>query len=132
MRNANAPEHDVVRIAAEALKRHDAATDADIVAATMDDYRAGGLGVAGPAETLTALELGQVDELYLTTAPAFTAGASEVPADEFVSRARQTSAHVRFIEDARLLEPVGGVAAALRFRADGPRSVGVADPTTSG
>lgn len=112
----HAPEHEVLRAAADALQRHDAATDAEIVASTLDDYRAGGLAVAGPADTLAALELGQVDELYLTTAERFTADGQDVPADEFVSRARQTSADVRFIEDAVLLEPVGGVAAALRFR----------------
>jgi peptide chain release factor subunit 1 len=112
----HAPEQEVLRIAADALRRHDAATDAEIVRSTLDDYRAGGLAVAGPAETLAALELGQVDELYLTTAERFTADGRDVPADVFVSRARQTSADVRFIEDAALLEPVGGVAAALRFR----------------
>ncbi len=113
---AHAPEHEAIRAAAEALKRHDAATDAEIVASALDDYRAGGLGIAGVAETLTALELGQVDELYLTTADRFTAPDREVAADELVSRARQTAARVRFIEDATLLDAVGGVAAALRFK----------------
>ncbi len=37
-------------------------------------------------------------------------------ADELVTRAMQTGATVRIIEDAGLLEDFGGVAAALRFR----------------
>ena len=37
-------------------------------------------------------------------------------ADELVMRAQQTAAKVRFIEDASLLEEVGGIAASLRFR----------------
>jgi peptide subunit release factor 1 (eRF1) len=37
-------------------------------------------------------------------------------ADELVTRAQQTGATVRIIEDSSLLEPYGGVAAALRFR----------------
>lgn len=115
-----APVHEILSTAAEALRRHDAATDAEVVTQTLDEYRAGGLAVAGPAETLAALELGQVDELYLTVAPTFAVeGHGDVAADEFVNRARQTSATVRFIEDASLLERVGGVAAALRFRLNG-------------
>ena len=37
-------------------------------------------------------------------------------ADELVTRAKQTSARVTFIEDASLLADYGGVAALLRFR----------------
>ena len=35
---------------------------------------------------------------------------------ELVKRAQQTAARIRFIEDAALLEQVGGVGALLRFR----------------
>ena len=38
-------------------------------------------------------------------------------ADELVRKAQQTSARLRFIEDPALLEPYGGVAATLRYRA---------------
>ena len=37
-------------------------------------------------------------------------------ADELVTKARQTSARISFIEDPALLEPYGGVAATLRYR----------------
>jgi peptide chain release factor subunit 1 len=119
---AHAPEHEILRTAADALQRHDATNDAEIVESAIDAYRAGGLAAAGPAETLAALEVGQVDELYLTPAETFTLDGRDIPADEFVSRARQTSARVRFIEDGALLAPVGGVAAALRFRLDAAAS----------
>jgi peptide subunit release factor 1 (eRF1) len=37
-------------------------------------------------------------------------------AGELIARAQQTSARIRFIEDASLLADVGGVGALLRFR----------------
>jgi peptide subunit release factor 1 (eRF1) len=127
------PEQDVMAAAALALRRNDAKTDAEAVERVLGDYRAGGLAVAGLEDTLRALETGQVDELYLTTVPAEseagdTSGeggpaadeGSGLPGDELVAKARQTSATVRFIEDASLLAPVGGVAAALRYRIDAP------------
>lgn len=112
------PEHEVMAAAAEALRRHDAQTDAEVVARVLDDYRAGGLGVAGLEETLQALTNGQVDELILTEGG--LAADAGVTADELVARATQTSAGLRIIEDAALLSDVGGVAAALRFRIDTP------------
>ena len=129
------PEQEVMAAAATALRRHDEKTDAEVIERVLGDYRAGGLAVAGLEDTLDALEKGQVDELYLTTiaaeAPAgetVAEGQSEreseagsaMPAtgDELVAKARQTSASVRFIEDATLLEAVGGVAAALRYRVE--------------
>jgi len=36
--------------------------------------------------------------------------------DELVTRAQQTGARIRFIEDAALLAGIGGVGALLRFR----------------
>jgi len=116
--DAHAAEREIVQVAAEALRRHDAASDREVVQSAMDAYRAGGLAAAGPSETLAALDVGQVDELYLTPAEAFRLDGQEIAADEFIARARQTSARVRFIEDETLLAPVGGVAAALRFRLD--------------
>ncbi|HEX7778493.1 MAG TPA: Vms1/Ankzf1 family peptidyl-tRNA hydrolase [Vicinamibacterales bacterium] len=110
------PEHDVMAAAAEALRRHDARTDAEIVERVLDDYRAGGLAVAGPEDTRDALTNGQVDELLL----AATEGAvgRDVTPDELVTKARQTDASIRFIEDPELLAGVGGVAGSLRFRLD--------------
>ena len=128
------PEQEIMAAAAVALKRHDAKTDAEVVERVLGDYRAGGLAVAGLEDTLEALENGQVDELYLTTAAADSPAGETVgeagpesegstmpmAGDELVAKARQTSATVRFIEDASLLSSVGGVAAALRYRIEAP------------
>ena len=129
------PEQEIMAAAATALKRHDEKTDAEVIERVLGDYRAGGLAVAGLEETRDALEKGQVDELYLTTAaadapadataeergPEPEAGsATPAAGDELVAKARQTSATVRFIEEASLLSSVGGVAAALRYRVEAP------------
>lgn len=117
---ARTPEQEVMKAAAEALRRHDAKTDAEAVERVLADYRAGGLAVVGPRDTLQDLTNGQVDELYLSAAWTPERADSPETADEFVAKARQTSARVRFIEDPSLLAEVGGVAAALRYRLDGP------------
>ena len=129
------PEQEVMAAAAIALRRHDEKTDAEVIERVLGDYRAGGLAVAGLEDTREALEKGQVDELYLTTAAADSSAgdttgegtlepdaglARPVANDELVAKARQTSATVRFIEDASLLSSVGGVAAAVRYRVDAP------------
>ena len=108
----------------------------------MDAWRSGGLGVAGPEATLSAFQLGQVDELIITGSPETLKPVQTLPedaapgdvqvatsnpsgptdetrlklSDELVTRAQQTSARIRFIEDASLLAGVGGVGALLRFR----------------
>lgn len=114
---AHTPEHQVMKAAAEALRRYDAKTDAEVVETVLDDYRAGGLVVVGTKQTREALERGQVDQLYLSAR-----GPTDDPAitvDELVAKARQTSASVRFIEDPALLAGAGGVAAALRYQPSG-------------
>ena len=52
-----------------------------------------------------------------TSAPAATADSDQLKlAGELVSKAQQTSARIRFIENAALLADVGGVGALLRFK----------------
>lgn len=111
------PSHEIMRAAAEALRRHDAKTDIEAVEQVMGDYLAGGLGAAGADEVRQALERGQVNELLLT---ASDAGGQDTATDELVAKARQISARVRFIQDPSLLERVGGIAASLRYRLDVP------------
>ncbi|HYB96738.1 MAG TPA: Vms1/Ankzf1 family peptidyl-tRNA hydrolase [Vicinamibacterales bacterium] len=121
--------------------RKDAESDAEKVQELFDEWLGSGLGVTGPEATLRAFELGQVEELIITgavetlkpvqTMPANSA--TEMQADtsapqggvdesrlklsaELIKRAQQTAARIRFIEDASLLEEVGGVGALLRFR----------------
>jgi peptide subunit release factor 1 (eRF1) len=125
-----------------ALREKDAETDAEKVQELMDAWRSGGLGVAGPEATLSAFQLGQVEELIITGSPDSLKPVQQLPddaapgevqadssnpaesadekrlklSDELVTRAQQTSARIRFIEDASLLAEVGGVGALLRFR----------------
>jgi peptide chain release factor subunit 1 len=63
---AHAPVSEMVRASLEAMARVNQRTDKEKVEAAVSAYRAGGLGVVGVDETLTALTFGQVDELLLT------------------------------------------------------------------
>ena len=124
-----------------ALREKDAETDVEKVQELMDAWKSGGLGVAGPEATLSAFQLGQVDELIITGSPDVLKPVQKLPedaapgdvqavtsnpveaderqlklSDELVTRAQQTAARIRFIEDASLLADVGGVGALLRFR----------------
>jgi peptide chain release factor subunit 1 len=125
-----APERLVLERALEITTRKDGETDRERVAALLDAYRSSGLGAVGVEGVRHALELGQVDELVIAASPAAIrvsppSGSDDGPsversaeeriADELISKARQTGATLRFIEDAGLLEPLGGVGAFLRF-----------------
>jgi peptide chain release factor subunit 1 len=138
----HAPERDVLITTLDALRGRDAQTDAEHVQAVLDGWGANGLGVIGPEDTLKALEMGQVEELVITARadrlrPAESLPASVAPgpvevdtsspsaeldadrlklADELVTKAQQTGARIRFVEDPDLLADVGGVGALLRFR----------------
>ena len=138
----NTPEHEVLARTMEVLREHSAETDVEQVDRMLNAWRAGGLAVVGPEETLQALERGQVEELLITAAPALlrrativTADAAPGPldidtsapatsldterhklADHLVAHAHMSSARIRFIEDPDLLAEVGGVGALLRFR----------------
>jgi peptide subunit release factor 1 (eRF1) len=137
-----ASEADILASSLEALREKDAETDAEKVDELLGAWRSGGLGVAGPESTLSALQLGQVDELIIAAAPDSLKRVQKLPddaapgavvadtsaphgtgdeerlrlSDELVTRAQQTGARIRFIEDAALLAEVGGVGALLRFR----------------
>ena len=125
-----------------ALREKDAETDVEKVHELMDAWKGGGLGVAGPEATLSAFQLGQVEELIITGSPDSLKSVQELPedaapggvqaitstpggagderqlklSDDLITRAQQTAARIRFIEDASLLADVGGVGALLRFR----------------
>jgi peptide chain release factor subunit 1 len=130
------PEHELFAESFKAFQRHDTLTDMEKVERLMNEYRADDLGVAGVAETLTASSNGQVEEMLITASAAdleydetevetvLNAYGSRVKtidqrtvADELIRRATElSSARVTFIEDASLLEPVGGVGAFIRYR----------------
>ena len=140
--DARASDAEVLQATLEAFRENDAATDTERVEELMNAWRSGGLGVAGPEATMRALQMGQVDELIITASPETLkpmqrlpdgaasgplqadTSAPQGPADEqilklsdaLITLAQQTSARIRFIEDADLLADVGGVGALLRFR----------------
>lgn len=64
--DTNAPVDTVLKASLDALQRLNGRTDREKVDAALGNYRAGGLGVVGPEETLSALIKGQVDELLIT------------------------------------------------------------------
>jgi peptide chain release factor subunit 1 len=110
--NVHASEREVVESAIAALRERDAETDRERVEALLSAYRANGLAVVGVEATRRALDGGQVDELVI----AVSGGVNEDQVDDLITRARNTSARTRFIEQAALLAPAGGVGAFLRFR----------------
>jgi peptide subunit release factor 1 (eRF1) len=137
----DAPGHEVLAETMAVIRQQDHDTDAEHVQAMLDAWRAGGLAVAGPEDTLQALAMGQVEELQIAARPETLRSPVSLPdaapgpveietstpsaaldpshwkiADELVTRAQQTSARIRFIEDPSLLSAVGGVGALLRFR----------------
>jgi peptide subunit release factor 1 (eRF1) len=130
----SAPDRDVFHATLQAVRAEDARTDAESVRATIDEYRAGGLAAIGVHDVLAALSNGQVDTLFISAAieqihpeaeslhlaiaPSIAAlpeGAGVKISDELVTRAYQTGAQVKFIEDPALLANAGGVCAALRY-----------------
>jgi peptide chain release factor subunit 1 len=138
----NAPEHEVLSSTLDALRTKDAETDQERVQEMLGAWRAGGLAVVGPEDTLEALQMGQVEELIITARPTAVRRPQSVPpgttpgpvdvdtsapnaqvdtdsmkiADELVTKAQATSARIRFIENEDLLSDVGGVGALLRFK----------------
>jgi peptide subunit release factor 1 (eRF1) len=137
----HASEQDVLTATLAKLLEQEARTAAEKVDRLMQQYRGRGLAVAGLQETLEALTKGQVEELLISGAieeshplPEEVEAilAREVPDSEggtkgeeprqaslpdlLVTKAKRTGATVTIIEDAALLESVGGVAAFLRWR----------------
>jgi peptide subunit release factor 1 (eRF1) len=141
---ARASVADVISVSIAAMQAFNDRSDREKVAAALDGYRAGGLGVVYPEETLTALIAGQVEELLISATmrgirhtagsandtnilepavePVSAGEAAEAGrqvvrlADELIAKARQTAARITFVEDPSLLADYGGVAAILRFR----------------
>jgi peptide subunit release factor 1 (eRF1) len=121
----------------EALRLDDGRRDVDKVEYLVNEFRGGGLAVAGVVDTFTALEKGQVDELILAASPSVietpeealavtpeVAGAplsdpearAKLIADALVTAAQKTSTKVSFIEDSDLLVDLGGCGAILRYK----------------
>jgi len=125
----HAAERELFDATIDAMREKDRATDRERVDALIDAYRAGGLAAVGVEAVRHALDRGQVDELILAATPdAIDARTTRTPegrlertaeerlADELVAKARQTSATIRFVEEASLVASIGGVGAHLRFK----------------
>jgi peptide subunit release factor 1 (eRF1) len=137
----HASDQDVLTATLAKLQEQEARTAAEKVDRLMQQYRARGLAVVGPQETLEALANGQVEELlisggleetHLQPEEVQAILAPEIPDSEggtkseeprqasmpdlLVTKAKQTGATVTFIEDGPLLESIGGVGAFLRWR----------------
>jgi len=132
------PEHEVLEESLAAFRRHDSLTDMEKVEQLLGEFRGDNLAVAGVPDTLAALSNGQVEEMLIVAAAdglkfdeeevrkvLEVYKADDIPetldaravADELVRRANQLSAaRVTFIEDATLIEQLGGVGALLRYR----------------
>jgi peptide chain release factor subunit 1 len=76
------------------------------------EWLAGDLGVVGIAATMSALEMGQVDQLVIDE----TAGIPEEVRAELIRHAALTDASVEIVRDHAGLAQHEGVAATLRFR----------------
>jgi peptide subunit release factor 1 (eRF1) len=134
-------DQDVLTATLAKLQEQEDRSAAEKVDRLMQQYRARGLAAVGLQDTLEALANGQVEELLISGAleeshphpeevqailapeipDAEGSTASEEPRqasvpDLLVTKATQTGATVTFIEDAALLEPIGGVGAFLRWR----------------
>jgi peptide subunit release factor 1 (eRF1) len=64
--DTHAPVHEVIRTSLDAMKRVHGQSEREKVEMAIGAYRAGGLGIVGPENTLDALQKGQVDELLIT------------------------------------------------------------------
>jgi peptide chain release factor subunit 1 len=62
----NAPVDQIVKTSLDAMKRVHGDSERDKVETAVGAYRAGGLGVVGPEDTLDALVKGQADELLIS------------------------------------------------------------------
>ncbi len=137
----DASEQEIFSATIEKIKEESNKTETETVDRLVEAYRARGLAVVGPEAVLEALTNGQVDELILSKLleqtnqepvnidaiiapeiPDASGGtASDQPReaslpDLLVTKAKQTSATITFIQESTLLESVGGVGAFLRWR----------------
>lgn len=139
-----ASEKQLYEASYEVVRKYDAEQDRAHVQRLSDEVGANNLGVTGVSATLAALSTGQVQELLILTnpdriqynarrvekvledfAPGDDNSANDAlpdtkekrqVLDEIIVRAINSSARIRFIEDATLLMGIGGVGAILRYK----------------
>jgi peptide chain release factor subunit 1 len=136
------PEKEILEAAERAISQFDTLKDKEKIDFLKEQNYADGFGVTGVAETLKALQNGQVQELYLSAGfdeieydeaevkkilEAYAPGSGEdetLPnvkqarqiADLLIKHALETADDIRFIEDENLLKQFGGAGALLRYK----------------
>lgn len=100
-----APADEVLKTSLAAMKRVREQSEREKVEAAIGSYRAGGLGVVGPEDTLDALIKGQVDELLIDSTVRELQGVAE-------GSAVQAAAAIGGSGDERLVETVAAGEAA--------------------
>ena len=112
--DTRAPLDTILNATIEAMARQNERSDREKVEAAIGAYRAGGLGVVGPEDTLDALVKGQIDELLLT-------------ANMDALRDVSNEAVRAMANDSTLLEPAVEPAAGGEAAEASPRVVRLAD-----
>ena len=112
--DTRAPLDTILNATIEAMARQNERSDREKVEAAIGGYRAGGLGVVGPEDTLDALVKGQIDELLLT-------------ANMDALRDVSNEAVRAMANDSTLLEPAVEPAAGGEAAEASPRVVRLAD-----
>jgi peptide chain release factor subunit 1 len=107
----DALDQDFVRRIRPLLEKAERDEESNLLQKLVAELRRAGLAVAGVEPTLKALNMGQVDTLFLSEELDLTTK------EELTSRAQATAAHVESIPEAnKVLRGLGGAAALLRFK----------------
>ena len=107
----DAPDQDFVRKIRPLLEQAERDEEKNLLQKLVAELRRAGLAVSGVEPTLKALNMGQVDTLFLSEELDFTTK------EELASRAQATAAYVESIPGANeVLTNLGGAAALLRFK----------------
>jgi peptide chain release factor subunit 1 len=109
---AHAAAAEVLKASMEAMNKINAQTDREKVDAAIGAYRAGGLGVVGPEDTLAALIKGQVEELLIA---ADMQRMRPVPVGTAVGRGKEASVSEPVLEAVSAGEPAGAPPETVRL-----------------
>jgi peptide chain release factor subunit 1 len=107
----DSPDKDFMKKARPYLETAEREREADLLSVFVGELRRSGLAVAGLEPTRSALEMGQVDTLLLST------GLGTDTAEGLIHHAETTGTHVEFVPQGNgVLEQLGGVGAILRYK----------------
>ena len=112
---AHAAAAEVLEASMEAMNKINAQSDREKVNAVIGAYRAGGLGVVGPEDTLAALIKGQVEELLIA---ADLQRMRPVPVGTAVGRGKEASVSEPVLEPVSAGEPAGAPPETVRLADD--------------